>query len=225
MASSVISAPGASRHADPIASITAATVSGRHQARRAAAEEHRVDPPPGHLAPPRPRISATSAARQRSWSTAAAHMAVEIAIGALRRAERPVDVDAETAGAPVLDRDAAPSAKAGRPRNCAKACGAVADPVLLGGGPSRRASARVPAGLEHRVVAVALRRRASARRSGPRPRPRTPRPARPARPAPACSETAPSAARAPRPRSSSSQARVIACDEVPPAGVVAQSAV
>ena len=105
-----------------------------------------------------------------------ADMAVEVAIGALGRAERPVDVDAEARGSALARSSAAQprarrtSRRRGRGATAGRGCPA-----------SSRASPRplispkvrvVAVRQEHRIVAEAVRRRAAARRACRRRSPR-----------------------------------------------------
>jgi hypothetical protein len=84
---------------------------GRHQGRRAAAEEHAGDRPPGNQ-PGRMTDLGGEGPAPGGVVDPSGDMAVEVAIGAFRQAERPVDVDAEAAPArlfsPVLSLGPAP---------------------------------------------------------------------------------------------------------------------
>ena len=68
---------------------------GLHQRRRAAAEENRRYRAAGHARRGRRDLGFERAHEARLVDAAVAHVAVEVAIGALRQAERPVHVDGE----------------------------------------------------------------------------------------------------------------------------------
>src|SRR6185312_5603871 len=86
---------------------------GLHQRGRAAAEEHGLDPPVRSLARGMLELGEQGAPPARLVD-ALAHVAVEVAIGALGFAERPVDVDAQ--GSPVHRKQASTSLVKARPR-------------------------------------------------------------------------------------------------------------
>ena len=127
-------------------------------------------------------ISACEGAHEaRLVDRGVADMAVEVAIRALRQAERPVDVDAEApspASAPAQDSASASLRKA-RAR-CDRPCAVRRQAVLLLGASSRRTCGRGRrAGTSDRSRSPG--RRAAARPACRRPRPRTPRRGRRAR--------------------------------------------
>ena len=66
-----------------------------HQRRRAAAEENRRHRAAGHARGGRGDLGFERAHEARLVDAAVAHVAVEVAIGALRQAERPVHIDGE----------------------------------------------------------------------------------------------------------------------------------
>ena len=142
LASSVISMLAARASTVPAAlSTIAATVAGVHQRRRAAAEEDA-----GRAPAPRRRRAAMSRSAQQRVAPAVlvdrvADMAVEVAIGAFRRAERPVDIERAAAG-----RGASSFAVEAGSDELPEGAGAVADRVLPVAGPSRRRFRHAPSG-------------------------------------------------------------------------------
>ena len=74
----------------------AANSIGGHQGRGAPAKKHRIDLPP-RCAGGKMRQFSQKGVTPAAFIDAVAHMGIEIAIGAFCQAERPVDIDCETA--------------------------------------------------------------------------------------------------------------------------------
>ena len=180
LASSVTSRSAASGQRAAIALEDRGGGGGRHQRRRAAAEEDAGDRPPGRFRGEAVELGEVGAA-PALLVDAVADVAVEVAVGALRAAERPVDVDGERLG----------RASPGMPTS-AKAGSAPSSPAQAGAKQAatswRKASARWlmrcfsagsispkvmsrPSGDEDRIVAEAAGRRAAGRPARPSTRP------------------------------------------------------
>ena len=123
---------------------------GRHQRRRAAAEEDAGEPASRELAGACFPARASSAARQRGCSIASRDMAVEVAIGAFRPAERPVDIETERSRP-----RSSPAAGSRRAGQLAEGSRAMADGVLASGSISPKVCV-MAVGHEDRVVAEAV---------------------------------------------------------------------
>ena len=144
---------GATVQCRAIASRIAADRRGLHQRGRAAAEEDAGRPcGPARAAADGASSAAKAAHEARLVDRRVAHMAVEVAIGAFRQAERPMHIDAEAAIAlPTVDPDRQRRSRQ-RLREFQEAPRAVRKPAAAGGRPcfsslsSRRRCGRWPSG-------------------------------------------------------------------------------